>query len=136
MSQMNYDPVKSEPNIVEDDDTDGVDVLGTRRYRPMGRFKFYYYIVQLLVFCLLIGILINVWTKPYSFFLWHPTFASLSLYFYIQGILQVQWTESSTRRLKGARIHSVCNGLGTIFIVIAFSIVAANKNNLGAMHFT
>jgi hypothetical protein len=82
---MEYDPVKSESNVLSDSDTDSVEVLDTRQYKPIGRFRFYYYIVQLLVLCLLIGVLINVWTRPYSFFLWHPTFASLSLYFYIQG---------------------------------------------------
>jgi hypothetical protein len=64
-----------------------VEILDTRVYNPIGKFKFFYYITQLLVHCLLIGVLINVWRGPYSFFLWHPTFATISIYLYIQGKL-------------------------------------------------
>ncbi|KXN69392.1 hypothetical protein CONCODRAFT_8185 [Conidiobolus coronatus NRRL 28638] len=135
MSTVNNKPFKNGYDISTEVEEE-VEILDTRVYEPIGKFKFFYYITQLLVHCLLVGMLINIWRGPYFFLLWHPTFVTIGVYLYIQGILQVQWTENNKRRLKGARIHSILNGLATVCIMIAFIIIEINKASMGRPHFT
>ncbi|KXN69388.1 hypothetical protein CONCODRAFT_8181 [Conidiobolus coronatus NRRL 28638] len=122
--------------VITAEDEGVVEVLDTRVYKPIGKFKIFYYITQVLVHCLLIGILINIWTKPYAFSFWHPTFAIIGIYLYIQGTLQVQCTEHSKKRLKGAKIHTILNGLATVCIMISFIIIVISKNSSKRAHFT
>jgi hypothetical protein len=62
-----------------------IEILDSRVYEPIGRFQIFYYIAQGLVHCLLIGMLFNIWTGHYAFSVWHPTFATIGIYLYVQG---------------------------------------------------
>jgi hypothetical protein len=60
-------------------------ILDQRDYTPMSDFSELKYLTQILVHGLTLAFLLAIWYQPYIFFLWHPTFAVLGLYFYIQG---------------------------------------------------
>ncbi|GAA5971261.1 hypothetical protein JCM11641_008286 [Rhodosporidiobolus odoratus] len=77
-----------------------------------------------------------LWTHPAGLFTYHPSFQSLALLGFLEGILLLQpQPVNSTIKHKSLQLHQVCQYSSLLLIVTGAAFIVYNKAVHGAKHF-
>jgi len=94
------------------------------------------WVAMLGIWIWIITVWITVLTHRAGIFTLHPLFQSLSLFFFYQGIIVLQPTETPAAKRTGLLVHEGFQLLGSLSILIGATAIFYNKISHSAPHFT